>query len=92
LFLDTVRNSYGHTMAAAYTVRARPGAPVAMPLAWDELDDESLGPQSFTMKNAFDRLNAKADPWSGMGRRAKSLAKPRKRLNRLMTEAGLETD
>jgi bifunctional non-homologous end joining protein LigD len=37
VFVDTLRNSYGQTMVSPYSVRAKPGAPVATPLDWDEL-------------------------------------------------------
>lgn len=90
LFLDTVRNSYGHTMAAAYSVRARPGAPVAMPLSWEEVGDSSIGPRTFTIKNAFRRLGQKDDPWAGMQRHARNLKEPMKALKVLMDHAGLE--
>ncbi len=64
VFLDHLRNRYGHTSVAPYTLRAKPGAPVAAPLAWDELDDADLSSQSFTIANIFSRLEQDGgDPW-----------------------------
>jgi len=70
LFVDWLRNAYGQTAVAPYAVRARPGAPVACPVTWDELGD--IDARSVTMTNIADRLD-RADPWAGMGRRAVSL-------------------
>jgi bifunctional non-homologous end joining protein LigD len=73
LFLDYLRNSYGQTTVAPYAVRAKPGAPVATPLDWDELDDTGLNSQSYTMQNIFRRLGQKDDPWRDMREQAQSL-------------------
>ncbi len=64
LFIDYLRNGYAQTAVAPYAVRALDGAPVAMPLSWNELTAR-LSPQSFTLKTIKRRL-AKADPWKGM--------------------------
>ena len=92
LFLDTRRNAYAQTVVAPYSVRARPGAPVAMPISWDELGDSSIGPRSFTIENAFNRLGQKDDPWAGMRRHGRDLKNPKNALRKLMDEAGLDTD
>lgn len=64
VFLDHLRNRYGHTSVSPYTVRARPGAPVAAPLLWEELDDPGLRPNAITILNIFDRLKSLGgDPW-----------------------------
>jgi bifunctional non-homologous end joining protein LigD len=73
VFIDYVRNAYGQTAVAPYAVRARPGAPVATPLAWEELEDEALGPQSYTIDNLAERLEARGDPWREIDARAASL-------------------
>ena len=69
VFLDTVRNSYGQTTVAPYSVRPLPGAPVATPLSWDELDKPGLTPRSYTIGNIFRRLAQKEDPWKDFDRK-----------------------
>ncbi|MGE5648094.1 MAG: non-homologous end-joining DNA ligase [Acidobacteriota bacterium] len=63
VFIDTNRNAYGQTVAPAYAVRARAGAPISMPLAWEELDRPDLRPDEWTIRNAFETLDARKDPW-----------------------------
>lgn len=62
LYLDVQRNAYGQTAVAPYAVRARPGAPVAAPLTWDDLDDPDLHARRWTLVDA-DGLR-KDNPWS----------------------------
>jgi bifunctional non-homologous end joining protein LigD len=73
MFLDTGRATYAHHAAAPYSVRPRPNAPVATPLHWDELDDRRLGPQAWTIESLPARLASDGDPWTGIGRHARSL-------------------
>jgi bifunctional non-homologous end joining protein LigD len=80
--VDFMRNSYGQTAVAPYGVRARPGAPVAAPVAWDELEDKSLGPQSFSIKEVPARVETVGDPWKGWRKQARSLATAAKKLGR----------
>lgn len=86
VFVDWLRNAYAQTAVASYAVRARPGAPVAAPVTWDELADPALGPRSFTIENMRDRLRETGDPWRGMARHARSLRRPRERLDALLAE------
>jgi bifunctional non-homologous end joining protein LigD len=58
IFIDYFRNDYTATAIADYAVRARPGAPVALPLEWKELKDLKAADQ-FTMKDALKRLKNK---------------------------------
>ncbi len=60
VFVDSTRVG-GATVAAAYSPRIRPGAPVSFPLAWDELDD--VAPSDFTIRTALERLGDR-DPWA----------------------------
>lgn len=73
VFLDYLRNAYGQTGVAPYTVRAKPGAPVATPLDWAELADPRLHSQSYTLRNIFRRLGQKANPWQDMRDHARAL-------------------
>lgn len=72
LYLDTGRARRGATGVAPYTVRARPGAPVAAPVTWDEVLDETSGLHAgaFTMRTVLERP---ADPWDGARARGQSL-------------------
>jgi len=90
VFIDYSRNSYGLAVVAPYAVRAKPGAPVATPVDWDELEDKELTSQSYTIKNIFRRISHKQDPWQQMGRKAHSLSKAEQRLRRL-TNPAVET-
>jgi bifunctional non-homologous end joining protein LigD len=64
ILIDYLRNGPGATAVEVYSARAREGAPVAMPVAWDELNE--VRGDSFTVRNAKDRLaSLPADPWSG---------------------------
>ncbi|PSM43121.1 ATP-dependent DNA ligase [Streptomyces dioscori] len=81
LYLDIQRNAYAQTTVAPFTVRARPGAPVAMPVAWDQLEDAELGPRRWTIADAVDQ--ARTNPWSGLLRSGRALGPARRRLNAL---------
>ncbi|MGE6739422.1 DNA ligase D [Allorhizobium pseudoryzae] len=64
ILIDYLRNGRGATAVAPYSTRARPGAPVSMPLSWDELGD-GIGPNHFTVENAPARIHAlEGDPWA----------------------------
>jgi bifunctional non-homologous end joining protein LigD len=54
-------------------VRARTGAPVAMPIHWDELEDPQLAPDRWTVRTAPRRLADAGDAWRGIGRHARNL-------------------
>lgn len=76
IFLDVNRNAYAQTAVAPYSVRARPGAPVAVPLHWDEVADRRLRPDGFSMREALTR----DDPWAGFKPAARSPLKAARTL------------
>lgn len=60
IFIDWLRNGRGATSIAPYSIRARKGAPVAMPISWDELDN--IAPNGIGMQEALLRIRTE-DPW-----------------------------
>jgi bifunctional non-homologous end joining protein LigD len=85
IYLDVMRNSYAQLAVAPYSVRGRPGAPVATPLNWDELNDK-LYPGHFTITTVPDRisdLGRSGDPWAGMDQRGSGLTRAQERLRQL---------
>jgi bifunctional non-homologous end joining protein LigD len=80
VFLDTNRNAYGQTMVTPYSVRPRPGAPVATPIERDELDDGALRSDRYTISSIFRRLGQRMDPWGGLRKHAVTLSSSRDRL------------
>jgi bifunctional non-homologous end joining protein LigD len=77
VFVDTNRNAYAQTLAPAYAVRARRGAPVSLPLDWKELQKGNLGPDGTTIRTVFDRLATTGDPWHDLLRHRVSLSRAR---------------
>jgi bifunctional non-homologous end joining protein LigD len=68
IFIDYLRNGRGATAIVAYSTRARPRAPVSVPVTWEELGP-SLKPNKFTLLNIGRRLGAlKKDPWADIGK------------------------
>ncbi|CAD7039595.1 DNA ligase D [Pseudorhizobium endolithicum] len=64
ILIDYLRNGRGATAVAPYSTRARAGAPVSMPVAWEELGG-AIGPAYFTVNNAVARLEQLGnDPWA----------------------------
>jgi len=80
IFIDWLRNTRGATAIAPWSTRARPGAPISVPISWEELDRLKGGDQ-FQLKGIPDLVRGrKADPWA-------ALLKARQRLTRAMTAA-----
>lgn len=83
IFVDWLRNAYAQHAVAPFSLRARPGAPVAVPLDWGEATSSTFAPREFTIGNLFRRLAHKEDPWAGIGRHVYSAAAIGERLERL---------
>jgi bifunctional non-homologous end joining protein LigD len=64
VLIDYLRNGRNNTAIAPYATRARAGAPVSMPLAWEDLGPE-IGPAHFTVANAPAHVANSPDPWEG---------------------------
>ena len=77
LFLDVNRNGRAQTAVPAYAVRPRPGAPVATPLRWEELEDPGLRPDGWTIRSVRERLASGGDPWEGIAGSAGALPRLR---------------
>jgi bifunctional non-homologous end joining protein LigD len=73
IYLDVNRINYAQHAVAPYGVRARPGAPVAMPIHWEELADRRLKSDRWTIRTAADRVRSEGDAWRGLARRARKL-------------------
>jgi len=83
IYVDTGRNGYSATFAAAYTVRARRGAPVSAPCTWDEVERGEVDPWTFTLRSMPARIARVGDIWADMRRRGRSLAGPAEKLRQL---------
>ncbi|MHB8658941.1 MAG: non-homologous end-joining DNA ligase [Solirubrobacteraceae bacterium] len=73
IYLDVNRINYAQHAVAAYAARARSGAPVAMPIHWDEFEDPRCRPDRWSVRDAADRVAAEGDAWQGMSRHARRL-------------------
>jgi bifunctional non-homologous end joining protein LigD len=60
--LDYTQNAINRTLICAFSPRAAPGAPVSVPIAWDELDDPDLRPDGWSTVTALERLRTRGDP------------------------------
>ena len=82
LYVDVNSNGYGQHAVAPYAVRALANAPVATPLAWDELDDAGLDPQGWTIPTIGQRLADGGDRWRDLGRAARAVGPAARALER----------
>ena len=74
VFIDYLRNGRGATAVGAFTPRARPGAPVSMPVAWEEIEN-GVKPEEFTVGTVPQRLaSLSADPWADIGKVRQSIS------------------
>lgn len=88
LYLDVGRNAYGAHAVAPYSVRPSPHAPVSTPLLEDELADENLRPERFTISTVLERVASMGDPWAEIKSRAISLGPARAALDELLAAEG----
>jgi len=63
ILIDTGRNEFTATFAAAYAVRPKPGAPISAPCSWEEVENGVVGPQTITLRTMRERLDAVGDLW-----------------------------
>jgi bifunctional non-homologous end joining protein LigD len=83
ILVDTGRNGYSATFAAAYTVRAKRGAPISAPCTWEEVERGEVQPRTFTLRTMADRVATVGDLWSDLHKRGSSLRRPIERLKKL---------
>jgi len=88
LYLDVMRNGYAQMAVAPFSVRARPGATVATPLHWAEVEAGQLTPRDFTVRTIAGRLAGRDDPWADMPARRRGLPVSRLAALRASPEAG----
>lgn len=86
LYVDVGRNGWAQTVVAPYSLRPRPGAPVATPITWDELDEPGLRPDGWTLRTVPDRVATHGDPWERLARHGRSLVRRRGRLDALLAD------
>jgi bifunctional non-homologous end joining protein LigD len=79
VLIDANQNGEGKTIASAYSVRPKPGAPVSTPLAWDEVDDK-LNPAIYTMPVVLERVQRLGDLYAGVLTTRQSLSKALKSI------------
>ena len=84
ILVDTGRNGYSATFAAAYAVRARPGAPVSAPCTWVEVESGSVGPRSFTLRTMAARASAVGDLWADMSAHPQSVSRARATVEKML--------
>jgi bifunctional non-homologous end joining protein LigD len=60
--LDYTQNAINKTLVAPFSARPAAGAPVSVPITWDELDDASMRPDRWTVRTVRERLLTHGDP------------------------------
>lgn len=86
IYIDYHRNVYAQTAVAPYAVRAIEGGPVALPITWEDVADDSLDAQSFSIRNIADRLQSHGPGWSRVNR-VGDLRSAREKVGRLLSES-----
>jgi bifunctional non-homologous end joining protein LigD len=83
ILVDTGRNGFSATFAAAYAVRAKPGAPVSAPCTWEEIENGTVGPRTFTLRTMADRIAKVGDLWLDIRKRRRGLRSAAEKLRRV---------
>jgi bifunctional non-homologous end joining protein LigD len=83
ILVDSARNGYSATFAAAYAVRAKPGAPVSAPCTWKEVERGEVGPRTFTLRSMAARIAEVGDLWAEMNGSRQSLREARLGVRRM---------
>jgi bifunctional non-homologous end joining protein LigD len=92
VFVDINRNAYAQTVAPAFAVRARPGAPVSTTLNWSELSKKDLQSDGVNIRSIFGRLEKVGDPWKDFRRHAISIKKTRQKIEKLNVTRGISQE
>lgn len=85
LYMDVMRNALGATIIAPYSLRGKPGAPISAPIEWEEVEDEALKANAFTLRNIRKRIDQLGDPWSNLRFRTGSVDDADALLTRMET-------
>ena len=73
--LDYTQNAINKTLVAPFSARPAPGAPVSVPIQWEELDDPDLRPDRWTARTVIDRVHTCGDPLAALVGRQQELPK-----------------
>ena len=84
IYVDTGRNHPPATFACAYAVRPKPTAPISAPCTWEEVENGSVEPQTFTIRNIGARVAKLGDLWSQLHRKSHSLGPSLKKVRALL--------
>lgn len=85
IFLDYLRNDRGSTAIAPYSTRAKPAAPISVPLTWKELTAD-IHSDHWRIENIAERLKKQRDPWEGLFEVKQQLPKLREPLRQLIPQ------
>ena len=86
IYVDYHRNVYAQTAVAPFAARAIEGAPIAFPVSWDDVDDDQLVAQTFTIRNVSERLHTHGKSWPEIVQ-VGDLNSARERLDRFLKES-----
>lgn len=84
ILVDTGRNGYSATFAAAYAVRAKTGAPVSAPCTWEEVETGAVEPRTFTLRTMASRMAEVGDVWVELQKRKRSLRRPMATVRKML--------